>query len=53
MAKLMDRITKLARSPKGQQMMDRAQRKARDPETRRKIAEARGKLTKRRSDPPR
>ncbi len=49
MASLMNKITQLSRSPKGQQLMDRAQRMARDPETKRKITEARGKLAKRRS----
>ena len=53
MASLMNRITRLARSPQGKQMMDRAQRMARDPETRRKIMEARGRVGKRRSGPQR
>ncbi len=53
MGSLMSRITRMARGPQGKQMMDRAQRMARDPETRRKINEARGRVGKRLSGPPR
>jgi len=53
MASVMNRISQLARSRQGRQMMERAQRAARDPATRRKISEARQKLGQRRSGPPR
>ncbi len=49
MSSLMGRISRLARSKQGRQMMDRAQRAARDPATRRKISEARQRLGKKRS----
>jgi len=53
MASLMGKISQLARSRQGKEMVERAQRAARDPETRRKITEARSKLAKRRSGEPR
>ena len=48
MASLMGRISKLARSPQGRQMMERAQRMAKDPATRRKIADARQRMARKR-----
>ncbi len=53
MASMMGRISELARSRQGRQLMERAQRAAKDPATRRKISEAREKLASRRSGPPR
>ena len=53
MGSLMNRITQMARGPQGKQMMDRAQRMARDPETRRKINEARSRMSQKRSGRPR
>jgi hypothetical protein len=49
MASLMGRISQLARSRQGRQMIDRAQRAARDPATRQRITEARQKLARTRS----
>jgi hypothetical protein len=49
MGSLMGRITQLARSRQGRQLMDRAQRAARDPATRRRINDARSRLGQRRS----
>jgi hypothetical protein len=46
MASLIDRITRLARSPQGQRLAQRAQEIARDPNTRRKIEELRVRLMK-------
>lgn len=46
MASLIDRITRLARSPKGQRLAQRAQELARDPSTRRKIEGLRARLMK-------
>jgi hypothetical protein len=43
----MDRIGRFARSPQGKRLMQRAQRLARDPRTRRRIADARGRLSRR------
>ena len=48
MALLVDRITRLVRSPKGRRLADRAQQLARDPSTRRKIEDLRGRLMKKR-----
>ena len=48
MASLIDRITRLARSPQGQRLAQRAQEIARDPNTRRKIEELRVRLMKKR-----
>jgi hypothetical protein len=48
MASLVDRITRLARSPQGRRLADRAQQLARDPSTRRKIEDLRGRLMKKR-----
>ena len=48
MASLVDRITRLIRSPQGQRLADRAQQLARDPNTRRKIEDLRARLTKKR-----
>jgi hypothetical protein len=48
MASLVDRITRLMRSPQGQRLADRAQQLARDPNTRRKIEDLRARLTKKR-----
>jgi len=43
----MDRVSRFARSPQGKRMVEKAQRLARDPSTRRRIAEARGRLSRR------
>jgi hypothetical protein len=48
MASLVDRITRLVRSPQGRRLADRAQQLARDPSTRRKIEDLRGRLMKKR-----
>lgn len=48
MAGMLGKLSQLARSPKGRELTERAQRIARDPETRRKIANARNRLGKRR-----
>lgn len=48
MASLVDRITRLVRSPQGQRLADRAQQLARDPNTRRKIGDLRARLMKKR-----
>ncbi|HEV7829341.1 MAG TPA: hypothetical protein VGP04_10915 [Pseudonocardiaceae bacterium] len=48
MASLVDRITRLVRSPQGQRLADRAQQLARDPNTRRKIEDFRARLMKKR-----
>jgi hypothetical protein len=48
MASMIDRITRLARSPQGQRLAQRAQELARDPNTRRKIEELRVRLMKKR-----
>jgi hypothetical protein len=48
MASLVDRITRLVRSPQGRRLADRAQRLARDPSTRRKIDDLRIRLMKKR-----
>jgi hypothetical protein len=48
MASLVDRITRLVRSPQGQRLADRAQQLARDPNTRRKIEDIRVRLMKKR-----
>ncbi len=50
MAGMLGKLSKLARSPKGRELTERAQRLAKDPETRRKIADARNRLGKRRQD---
>ena len=51
MAGMFDKVSRFARSPKGRELAQRAQRYARDPETRRKIADARNRLARRRSGP--
>jgi hypothetical protein len=48
MASLIDRITRLARSPQGQRLAERAQQFARDPNTRRKIEDLRARFMKKR-----
>lgn len=48
MAGLMQRLTRLAQSPQGQQLVRRAQKAAADPENRRKVEELRKRLGKRR-----
>jgi hypothetical protein len=48
MASLIDRITRLARSPQGQRLVERAQQLAQDPNTRRKIEDLRARLMKKR-----
>ena len=48
MASLIDRITRLARSPQGQRLAQRAQELARDPNTRRKIEDLRARWMKKR-----
>ena len=48
MASLVDRMTRLVRSPQGQRLADRAQQLARDPNTRRKIEDLRARLMKKR-----
>ena len=53
MASLMGRLSQLARSRQGRQMMERAQRMAKDPATRRKLDDARRRLGSKGSGPPR
>ena len=48
MAGVFGKLSELARSPKGREFTQKAQRYAKDPETRRKIADARNRLAKRR-----
>ena len=48
MASLIDRITRLARSPQGQRLAQRAQQLAQDPNTRRKLDELRARWMKKR-----
>lgn len=45
---LIDKVTKLARSPEGRRLADKAQRMAKDPETRRKLEEACARVAKKR-----
>jgi hypothetical protein len=47
-ASLIDRITRLARSPQGQRLAERAQQLARDPNTRRKTKDLRTRWMKKR-----
>jgi hypothetical protein len=47
-ASLIDRITRLARSPQGQRLAERAQQLARDPHTGRKIEDLRTRWMKKR-----
>jgi hypothetical protein len=47
-ASLIDRITRLARSPQGQRLAERAQQLARDPNTRRKVEDLRTRWMKKR-----
>ena len=47
MAGMFDKVSRFARSPKGREPTQKAQRYARDPETKRKIADARGRFGKR------
>ena len=47
MPSLIDRVSRFARSPQGRKAMDNARNLARDPRTRRRIEEARARLTKR------
>jgi hypothetical protein len=47
MPSLIDRVTRLARSPQGRDLVNKAQRFARDPRTKRRIAEARERLARR------
>jgi len=44
---LMTKITQFARSPQGRQMSQKAMKFAQSPEGRRKIADARGRVAKR------
>ena len=48
MAALIERVRSLTRPPQGRRLMRDAQRMARDPRTRQRIAEVRGRLTRRR-----
>ena len=48
MAGMLGKLSQFARSPKGRELTQKAQRYAKDPETRRKIADARNRLGKRR-----
>lgn len=48
MASLVDRVTRLVRSPQGQRLAQRAQQLARDPNTRHKLEQLRARLMKRR-----
>lgn len=48
MASLVDRVTRLVRSPQGQRLVHRAQQIARDPNTRYKVEQLRARLMKRR-----
>jgi hypothetical protein len=47
MPSLIDRVTRLARSPQGRNLMNKAERMARDPRTKRRIVEARERLARR------
>jgi hypothetical protein len=47
MPSIIDRVTRLARSPQGRNAMNKAQRIARDPRTKRRITEARERLARR------
>jgi hypothetical protein len=47
MPSLIDRVTRLARSPQGRNVMNKAERIARDPRTKRRIVEARERLGRR------
>lgn len=47
MPSLMDRVTRLARSPQGRDLVNKAERIARDPRTKRRITEARERLARR------
>jgi hypothetical protein len=47
-ASLVDRITRLVRSPQGQRLAQRAQQLARDPNNRRKIEDFRARWMKKR-----
>ena len=49
---LFGRIEKLARSPQGKKLMTQAQQLANDPRTKRRIDEARRRLTNRGKPPP-
>ena len=51
MPSLMNRVSRFARSPQGKKAMSSAQRFARDPKTRRRIEEARARLTSKRGGP--
>ncbi len=48
MAGMFGKLSQFARSPKGRELTEKAQRAAKDPATRRKIADARNRLAKRR-----
>ena len=48
MAGMLGKLSQFARSPKGRELTEKAQRAAKDPATRRKIADARNRLAKRR-----
>jgi hypothetical protein len=48
MPTILDKVTRLARTPQGKRAMDKAQRLARDPKTKRRITEARERLGRRR-----
>lgn len=48
MASLIDRITRLARSPQGRRLAERAQQLAQDPKTRRKIEDLRARWMRKR-----
>ncbi|MGH3822054.1 MAG: hypothetical protein ACRDRA_04330 [Pseudonocardiaceae bacterium] len=48
MASLVERVTRLMRSPQGQRLAQRAQQFARDPNTRHKLEQLRARLMKRR-----
>ncbi len=52
MAGMFEKLSRLARGPKGRELSERAQRYARDPETRRKIMEARNRIARRRGGRP-
>ena len=47
MPTILDKVTRLARSPQGKRAVERAQQLARDPKTKRRIEEARRRLGKR------
>jgi hypothetical protein len=44
---MLNRLGRFARSPQGKRLMNQAQRLARDPRTRRRIADARARLSRR------